>query len=127
MIGARPGHIFMLMLRWLSVLLLVLALVASTTMQLMPHAFAVPPAGSAAPCEMMNIATPEAPTGSSDMPCKGMIPVCQDSLGCAVVFDLPIPPRAAPVAVDWMQVVWTVVQSTLAGLTVEPEVSPPIA
>jgi hypothetical protein len=118
----------MAMLRRLFILFLALGLVASVTMQLMPHAFAAPAAaGSPAPCEMMDMATPAAPTGSSDMPCKGMIPVCRDSLGCAVVVDLPTPPRAAPVAVDWTQVVWSAVQSTLAGLTVEPELSPPIA
>jgi hypothetical protein len=60
------------------------------------------------------------------MPCKGMIPVCADSLGCAVVVDLPAPPSAEFVAVNWVQVVWAAAGTTLAGRTVPPELFPPI-
>jgi hypothetical protein len=116
------------MLKRLSIIFLAFALVASVTMQLMPHAWAAPAeAGAAVPCEMMDMAADATPAGVPEMPCKGKIPACDDSIGCAVFVDLPAPPRAAPVAVDWTQVVWSAIQPTLAGLTVEPELSPPIA
>jgi hypothetical protein len=116
------------MLKRLSIILLAFALVASVTMQLMPHAWAAPAeAGAAVPCEMMDMQADHGAAGAPEMPCKGKIPVCDDSIGCAVFVDLPVPARAAPVEVHWTSVVWTASQSTLFGRTVEPELTPPIA
>jgi hypothetical protein len=116
------------MLKRLSIILLAFALVASVTMQLMPRAWAAPgEAGAAVPCEMMDMQADSGAAGTPEMPCKGKIPVCNDSIGCAVFVDLPSPPRAAPVDVHWTSVVWTAFQSALFGRTVEPELSPPIS
>ena len=116
------------MLNRLCIVLLAVAFVASATMQLMPHAIAASAGADAAvPCDMMDMKTDTAPAGAPDMPCKGKIPDCADSLGCAVFVDLPARPHGAPVAVHWTKVAWSAAQPSLAGLTLEPELTPPIA
>jgi hypothetical protein len=67
------------------------------------------------------------PAGAPDMPCKGKIPDCTGSLGCAAFVDLAAGPQAAPAAVQWTEVAWSAAQPSLAGLTLEPELTPPIA
>jgi hypothetical protein len=115
------------MLKRLSIILLALAFVASATMQLMPHAFAAVAAGAAEPCNMADMKSDASPGAADEMPCKGAIPVCGDNLGCVVVVDLPQRPQAAPVAVRWTEIVWSLVQRSLAGVMVSPELQPPIA
>lgn len=116
------------MLKRLLIAVLAFALVAGITAQLMPHDAMIAEAKAAMPCEAMDMsaASVNSSTMPDDMPCKGMIPVCNDSIGCAVVVDLPAPVRAAPVAVHWTVVVWSAAPSTLAGRTLEPELTPPI-
>jgi hypothetical protein len=75
---------------------------------------------------MMDMDHAAAPAPAQDMPCKGKVPDCSDSLGCAVVVDLPTPPSAAFVAVNWVQVVWAAGEAAFAGRTVPPELFPPI-
>jgi hypothetical protein len=53
-----------------------------------------------------------------------MTPDCVVNLGCAAAVDLPAPASAAS-PVDWVTVAWTVGNSYLAGLAVEPELFPP--
>lgn len=117
------------MLKRLFIAVLAVALLAGTTAQLMPHGAMIAAATAATPCEAMDM--PAAGVGPStvpaDMPCKGKIPVCNDSIGCAVVFNLPTPVRVAPVAVRWTGIVWSAAPSALAGRTLEPELTPPIA
>jgi len=67
-----------------------------------------------------------AATPSRDMPRKGDVPICVDSLGCAAAVDVPAPPSARFFAVDWVQIIWTADTSTLAGRTIPPELFPPI-
>jgi hypothetical protein len=116
------------MLKRLSIVFLAVAFVASATMQLMPHVLAAAAdADAAVPCDMIDMRADAAPAGVPEMPCKGMIPVCSDSIGCAVVVDLPRGPQASPVAVRWTPVAWSAAERSLAGLTIEPELTPPIA
>ena len=123
----RGGILKLRMLKRLSIILLAFAFVAAVTMQLMPRAWAAPAgAGPAVPCEMMNMKAEATPAGTPGMPCKGAIPVCNDSIGCAVFADLPTPPATSPVEVRWISVVWSAIQSVLSGRTVEPELTPPI-
>jgi hypothetical protein len=116
------------MLKRLFISVLAIALLAGTTSQLMPHGAMIAAAKAAAPCVAMDMSTvSSSPSAmSDDMPCKGMIPVCTDSIGCAVVVDLPMPPQTAPAPVRWVQIVWSAEQTALAGRSVSPELFPPI-
>jgi hypothetical protein len=115
------------MLKRLCIVLLALALVASVTMQLIPRALAAADDHAGAPCDMMNMMVDQTPRGELDLPCKGVISVCNDSICCAFVVDLSPAPRAELADIQWTLVVWSAVQSRLSGLPIEPELSPPIA
>src|SRR4051794_15193858 len=106
------------MLKRVAILLLAVLVCASISAQTVAHAMVMVGAAEA-PSEATDIA-PVTPASMPDMPCKGMIPSCADSLGCAVVVDLPVAPRGDSVAIRWVHVVWWTAQSSLDGLTVEP-------
>lgn len=123
------------MLKRLSILALAILLAAGLTVQLVPHAASAMAmkASPSVPCEMGSEASPPcqmAEDGGAidpapEVPCKGMMPDCVVSLGCVAIVDLPAPAATAS-PVDWITVAWTVGNSYLAGLEVEPELFPPI-
>jgi hypothetical protein len=80
--------------------------------------------GSGAPCEMATDAgAPD--QGLPKMPCNGKIPGCIGSIGCVAFGDFP-GPIAATSPVDWIVIAWSAGGPDLTGLSVEPELSPPI-
>jgi hypothetical protein len=97
---------------------LALAFLAGVTMQLMPSSLAAAPitisADMAGGCD-----GPQAP-------CTGHLPNCVDHLGCVTVAALPILPASIAVPVEWTSLDYDFAPESLAGISVEPELSPPI-
>ena len=64
--------------------------------------------------------------GTMPMPCKGKIPNCYSSTGC--IFMVALPPAYTPTATQlvWSRVVYPGVASSHAGLSLEPDLGPPI-
>jgi len=113
------------MLKRVVILVMTVLVSAGISAQMMTHAMAVAPAMLiATPCDMAGM--DHGVTPSQDMPCKGDIPVCIGSLGCAAAVDIPASASADFVAVDWGQIIWTANALTLAGRTIPPELFPPI-
>jgi hypothetical protein len=113
------------MLKRFFIVCLAILVFAGMSAQLVAHATAMSSAPPGVPCDMMDMDHASA-VPANDMPYKGMIPLCADSIGCAVVVDLPPRPQVAPVEVRWTSILWAAAGLSLTGLTVEPEVTPPI-
>jgi hypothetical protein len=60
-------------------------------------------------------------------PCKGAKPLCADHAGCVVMTALTITPGLAPVPVQWDEIEYGECSVAFDGLSVAPELSPPIA
>ena len=97
---------------------LALAFVVGVTVQLMP----------------ISIATPQM-TASADMdgggsgkhpPCTGHMPNCLDHGGCVSASVVPVSPTTIAVPVEWTSLDYDLVPQALSGISVEPELSPPI-
>lgn len=60
------------------------------------------------------------------MPCKGKIPNCYSSMGC--IFMVAFPPGYTPTATQlvWSRVVYPGTVTWHAGLSLEPDLGPPI-
>lgn len=97
---------------------LALALVLGVTVQLMPSAMAqaqmAASAGMAGGCD------------SPKPPCTGHAPNCLDHVGCITVSALPASPTAVAVPVEWTSLDYDLAPVSLAGISVQPELSPPI-
>jgi hypothetical protein len=97
---------------------LALAFLASVTAQLVPSSMAETPAtvsaGMAGCCD------------SPQPPCTGHLPNCLDHGGCITVFALPTAPAAIAVPVEWTSLVYDLAPQALSGISVKPELSPPI-
>jgi hypothetical protein len=108
------------MLRRFAIFCLILALVIGLTGQVafMPMAMAVPP-------DQASDMSPAAPCSGSDMPCKGMMPACMDSMSCTFTVVLPMP-MAPPTALQWSRVSYATLSATLNGRSIEPDLFPPI-
>ena len=59
-------------------------------------------------------------------PCTGHTPNCVDHVGCITVSALPTSPTSIAVPVEWTSLDYDLVPESLAGISVEPELSPPI-
>ena len=97
---------------------LMLALVIGTTAQLMPSSMAHPDMGLRADM-----------AGGCDHPqppCTGHMPNCIDYLGCGTVSALPASPVAIAVALEWISLNYDFAPTSLSGMSVKPELSPPI-
>jgi hypothetical protein len=97
---------------------LVLALVVSTTAQLVPSSMAQPDIGIRADM-----------AGGCDRPqppCTGHTPNCVDHLGCLTVPALPTSPASIAVAFEWTSLDYDLAPESLPGISVKPELSPPI-
>ena len=104
--------------RILSTVCLALAFLLGVTAQLVPP----------------NMAAAQA-TAGTDMaggragpqpPCTGHMPNCLDHGGCIAVSALPASPSALPVPVEWSSLQYDFMSQALAGISVEPELTPPI-
>jgi hypothetical protein len=94
---------------------LLLALVVGTTTQLMPPSLAHPDMGDMA-----------GGGAGPQPPCTGHMPNCIDNLGCPTVSALPASPASIPVAFEWTSLSYDVAPKSLSGISVKPELSPPI-
>jgi hypothetical protein len=59
-------------------------------------------------------------------PCTGHLPNCVDHLGCVTVSALPASPTSVAVAFEWTKLGYDFVPESLTGISVRPELSPPI-
>ena len=59
-------------------------------------------------------------------PCTGHMPNCVDHVGCVTVFALPASPISVAVAFEWVSLDYDRAPESLAGISVKPELSPPI-
>lgn len=59
-------------------------------------------------------------------PCTGLMPNCVDHGGCICVSVLPTSPAADAVPVEWTSLEYHLASQMLAGISVKPELSPPI-
>jgi hypothetical protein len=97
---------------------LALAFVAGVTAQLMPSSMAAP---------QMTISDDAA--GGCDgpqPPCTGRTPNCIDHASCITVSALPASPGSIAVPVEWASLDYDLLPESLTGISVKPELSPPI-
>ncbi len=108
----------MAVLKRLLTVCLALAFVVGVTAQLMPSSMAQGP-----------IAVSAKMAGGCDgpqPPCTGHTPSCVDRIGCITVSALPTSPAAIAVPVEWTSLDFHLALESLAGLSVKPDLSPPI-
>lgn len=67
-----------------------------------------------------------AASGLPEAPAPAHTPSCLQHLGCAATSALPNAPASPPTALRWTSVIYDSASNLLAGLSVEPELSPPI-
>jgi hypothetical protein len=94
-----------------------LALVIGTTAQLMP---------SSAHPDMGLRADMAGGCDRPQPPCTGHMPNCIDYLGCGTVSTLPASPVAIAVVFEWTSLNYDFAPTPLFGISVKPELSPPI-
>ena len=99
-------------------LCLALALVIGVTAQLMPSGIAAAQtsvcAGMAGGCD------------GPKPPCTGHTPSCVDRVGCVTVSAIPTSPASMVAPVEWTSLGYDLAPGSLAGISVKPEISPPI-
>jgi hypothetical protein len=105
-------------LKHLLTLGLILALVAGTTTQVMPSSMADPDL-----CIRANMA---GGCAGPQPPCSGHTPNCVDHVGCVTVSALPASPASVAVAFEWTSLDYDLAPVSLSGISVKPELSPPI-
>jgi hypothetical protein len=59
-------------------------------------------------------------------PCTGHMPNCLDHGGCITVSALPASPTSIAAPVEWTSLDYDFAPQALAGISVKPELSPPI-
>jgi hypothetical protein len=97
---------------------LMLALVIGTTAQLVPVSMAQSDMGVST-----NLADGCA---GPQLPWTGHMPNCVDHVGCVTVSALPASPISVAVAFEWSSLDYDLPLQSLAGISVKPELSPPI-
>ena len=97
---------------------LALAFLIGVTVQLVPSSVSdTPTMASAAMSDCCD--TPQAP-------CTGHLPNCLDHGGCVTVSALPASPTSIAVPVEWTSLDYDLAPEALAGISVKPELAPPI-
>jgi len=120
-------------LRGLLVAVTVFAFLGGTTVQAMPVLTANGvPAGMAAkasvPCDHMTaMGQPGSAVPGHDSPCKGITPECVKQMGCIGVPSVPIRVDALAAPISYVMIIYWSPQPTLGGLSLEPDLFPPIA
>jgi hypothetical protein len=97
---------------------LVLAFVVGMTAQLMPSSMAHGP--------MTVSAKMSGGCDGPQPPCTGQTPSCVDHVGCITASALPTSPSSIAVPVEWTSFHFDLAPASLAGISVKPELSPPI-
>lgn len=97
---------------------LALAFLVGLTAQLMPPSIAEP--------EPMFSADMAGGCAGPQPPCTGHLPNCLDHGGCIIVSALPASPTSIAVPVEWTSLDYDFPPQALAGISVKPELSPPI-
>jgi hypothetical protein len=97
---------------------LTLAFVVGATVQVLPSSIAFGEmgvsAGMAGGC------------AGPQPPCTGHMPNCVDHVGCVTVSALPTSAASVAVAFEWTTLGYDLALESLAGISVKPEISPPI-
>jgi len=107
------------MLKRIAIYVLALAVVVGTMVPTIPRADAM----SAQPdMRVAGMADGQQPM----TPCKDLTPTCIDSMGCVINLAVPVTPPPTPVSVRWAAVSYSSTVTPLAGVSTEPELSPPI-
>jgi hypothetical protein len=109
------------MLKRIASYLLSLAVIVTMTLQMVPHAFAMP-----SDSEMSMAGMDMSDCDHPATPCKGLTPTCIDSMGCVTIIFLPTIPLAAATPFEWGILSYTAFDVALAGRTIRPELFPPI-
>ena len=99
-------------------LCLALAFLLGATVQLVPCGMA----GADLPISAENMAG----CAGAEAPCHNPMPNCIDYLGCVALSALPAAPVSIAVTFAWAPLVYDLAPASLSGISVEPELSPPI-
>ena len=97
---------------------LALAFLVGVTGQLMPSSMAAP--------QMTMGADMAGGCAGPKSPCTGHMPNCLDHGGCISVSVLPTAPATVAVVVEWTSLDYDLAPQALAGISLKPELSPPI-
>ena len=97
---------------------LALAFLVGVTGQLMPSSMAEPQTTVSA--EM------DGGCAGPHPPCTEHLPTCLDHGGCISVSVLPTSPTTIAVPVEWTSLDYDLAPQALSGISVRPELSPPI-
>ena len=107
----------------LSIAVLACAFVLAVTMQMVwPAAMTMKPIFA----PTMTAAGTSEQSDKPVAPCKAFSPVCIDHIGCVTAIAVPTSPTAMGVPVQWRLVRYSPAVSHFTGLSIEPELSPPI-
>src|SRR3982751_4155349 len=99
-------------------LCLALALVIGVTAHLMPV--------SMAQLDMDTRTDMAGGSAGTQVPCTGHTPNCVDHIGCITVSAIPTSPTSIAVPIEWTSLDYEFAPESLAGISVKPELSPPI-
>ena len=105
-------------LKRLLTLCVALAFLVGVTAQLMPS--------SMAETQMTVSAEMAGGCAGPQAPCTGHMLNCVDHLGCVTVSALPASPTSIAVAFEWTKLGYDFARESLTGISVRPELSPPI-
>jgi len=106
-----------IVLRRLLTLCLAAVFLLGATVQMLPSSAAMADTGGSG--KTAGCTEPEAPSGKQ-------MPNCIDRFGCLVVQALPIWPALLAVPFQWISVAYVFGAAPLLGLSLKPELSPPI-
>jgi hypothetical protein len=95
-----------------------LAFIVGATVQVLPSSVAIGGMGVRAD-------TAGGPAGPQP-PCTGNMPNCVDHVGCLTVSALPASPVSVAVAFEWASLDYDLAPESLSGISIKPELSPPI-
>lgn len=97
---------------------LAMAFVIGATVQVLPSSMAIG--------EMRVRADMAGGCAGPHPPCTGHMPNCVDHIGCVTVSALPNSSVSIAVAFEWTSLDYDLAPQSLAGISVKPELSPPI-
>jgi hypothetical protein len=82
------------------------------------------------PCDTVIASAPDHPLFSDQAPaatpCDGMRLICPDMIGCGVIFDLPAQVPGVVQRLIWAAADYWATVDLPPGLSVEPDIDPPI-
>ncbi len=120
----------MLVLRNLLVVLALVGLFGQSTVRAMPMQTLQPAMAAATkaqpPCAEMEDMAAASDEASAEKPCTSMTGECISKMGCALTVSLPIRTAAAFAPVRYRTIAYDPFQEARSGLSVTPELFPPI-